>query len=236
MPAATTARNATHAASDARSPRRRGGEQTAERVLDAAEALFAERGYAGTALRDIAQRADLRTPSLYNHFEGKEALYAAVLERGIGPVLAILAGLAEEPGAARPDSDEVVGRVMALLERHPNLPRLILQETLSGGAHLTPMLRQWIAPTFARAGDLLAASPAAARWGEERIPLLVLALYHVVVGYFTIAPLYGDLAGEDLLAADAIQRQTDFLRQLVATLVTDEADAVAAPSRGRRGR
>ena len=37
-------------------PWRRKGEQTAERILDAAEALFAERGYAGTSLRDVATR------------------------------------------------------------------------------------------------------------------------------------------------------------------------------------
>ena len=53
--------------------RHRKGKQTAERILDAAEELFAERGYAGTALRDVAAMVDLRTPSLYNHFPNKES-------------------------------------------------------------------------------------------------------------------------------------------------------------------
>ena len=64
---------------------RRKGEETAARILDAAEALFAERGYAGTTLRDVAAAVGIRNPSLYNHFPNKESLYAAVLERGIGP-------------------------------------------------------------------------------------------------------------------------------------------------------
>ena len=72
-------------------PQRRKGERTAERILDAAEALFAERGYAGATLRDVATEVGLRTPSLYNHFPNKESLYAAVLERGISPVLDVLA-------------------------------------------------------------------------------------------------------------------------------------------------
>jgi len=82
---------------------RRKGEVTAERILDAAEALFAERGYAGTSLRDVAARVELRIPSIYNHFPSKDALYAAVLARGIGPVLELLAEFArrEVPGGLR---------------------------------------------------------------------------------------------------------------------------------------
>ena len=71
--------------------RRKKGEVTRERILDAAEALFAERGFEGASLREVAARVGLRNPSLYNHFDSKESLYAAVLERDIGPVLRLLA-------------------------------------------------------------------------------------------------------------------------------------------------
>ena len=54
---------------------------TAERILDAAESLFAEKGYSATSLGDVADRVGIRSPSLYNHFRNKEALYEAVLER-----------------------------------------------------------------------------------------------------------------------------------------------------------
>ena len=94
-------------------PRHRlGGERTAERILDAAEELFAERGYAGATLRDVATRVGVRPPSLYNHFASKDALYAAVLERGIGPLIELLARSAAapadeatRPGPARHGSD-----------------------------------------------------------------------------------------------------------------------------------
>lgn len=197
---------------------RRKGEVTAARILDAAEALFAERGYAGTSLRDVANRVGLRIPSLYNHFSSKQALYAAVLERGFGPVLALLAEFVAERARGGGASDELVERTMQLLAERPSLPRLLLHETLAGGQRLSPAVRDWVGPAFARAAQLVEATPSARPWPAEQVPLLVLAMYHAVVGYFTIAPLYADLAGVDLLAAPALARQTDLLRAMVDAL------------------
>lgn len=53
-----------------------------QRVLDTAETLFMERGYAAVTLRDIADALGVRQASLYHHFpEGKEQLYVAVIEQ-----------------------------------------------------------------------------------------------------------------------------------------------------------
>ena len=200
-------------------PRHRfGGERTAERILDAAEELFAERGYNGTTLRDVATRVGVRPPSLYNHFASKDALYAAVLERGIGPVIVLLARSAAAPADEPSDPGRLVTEVMAILARRPAIPRLVQHETLAGGQRLTPILRSWIVPAFERAHELVAANPAAGRWSAEQIPLLVLAMYHVVVGYFTFASFYRDLGGQELLGDAALEAQTRFLRELVERL------------------
>jgi len=52
-------------------------------VLDAAARLFAQRGYAATSMRDIAQAAAMLPGSLYYHFAAKEDLLAAVYEAGV---------------------------------------------------------------------------------------------------------------------------------------------------------
>ena len=204
-------------------PRRRKGERTAERILDAAEALFAERGYAGATLRDVAAEVGLRTPSLYNHFPSKESLYAAVLERGISPVLDVLTEVVETRNRSDRDVRQTVERTMGLVGKHPNLPRLIQHETLSGGRHLTPMLRDWVQRTFARAYEMVEASSAASRWDPDQFPLLVLAMYHVFVGYFAIAHVYKDLNGQDLLTEQALAKQTRFFGDLVAVLFEEES-------------
>jgi AcrR family transcriptional regulator len=204
-------------------PQRKGA-RTRERILDAAEALFAERGYEGAHLRDVATRVGIRNPSLYNHFPSKESLYAAVLERGLGPVLAVLSAFVEVESGAHGDSQQVIEQMMELLARRPSLPRLLLHETLSGGQRLTPVLRDWIAPIFQRANEMVEAQPAAASWERDQIPLLVLAMFHVVAGYFTIAPLYEEVNGEDLLTEPARARQTRFLVEVVKRLLSSESE------------
>lgn len=48
-------------------------------ILDAALAVFAERGYKGGSMRDIAARVGVSEPALYRHFPGKEALFLALV-------------------------------------------------------------------------------------------------------------------------------------------------------------
>jgi len=195
------------------------GERTAQRILDVAEALFAEHGYAGTSLRDVARAAGLRTPSLYNHFESKESLYGAVLDRGLAPVLR---SLAESLSSAGPPDDEaaaaLVERTMQLLAERPNLPRLVHYEALAGGEQLSPILRKWLQPAFEHAHAMVDRSPSAERWSAEQRPLLALAMVNILLGYFSLAPLHRELSGQDLLAADVIAVQTDLFRQIASTL------------------
>ena len=207
-------------------PERKGrkGRETAERILDVAEELFAEKGYEGATLREVASRVGIRTPSLYNHFDGKDSLYAAVLERGIGPVLRALGESATGENPSH-DPGRLVARMMELLAKRPQLPRLVLHETLSGGRHLTRILQQWLGPTLQQAQQMVETGPAARRWETEQLPNLVLAMYHIVVGYFAIAPLYRELNDVDLLSAEALEHQTRFLRKLATFLFAEDPKA-----------
>jgi len=196
----------------------RKGERTAGRILDTAERVFAEKGYAGTSLRDVANAAGLRIPSLYNHFASKETLYTAVLERGLRPILDMLTAESAREGAER---ELLVERVVEFLAQHPSVPRLVQHEVLAGGPHLAPMLDRWFRLAFHEAETTIRALPGARRWSKEQIPLLVIALYHVVIGYFTLAPFYRAVIGTDLLADVAVRRQIRFLNELVAALLPD---------------
>lgn len=68
-------------------PRRRDPEDTKERLLDAAERLFAERGFEGASLRAVTRAAGTSVSAAHYHFGSKEALLAETIRRRAAPVI-----------------------------------------------------------------------------------------------------------------------------------------------------
>jgi AcrR family transcriptional regulator len=74
--------------SNMRTPRARmTGAERRHQLIDIARSLFAERGYEGTSIEEIAQRANVSKPVVYEHFGGKEGLYAVVVDREMSALL-----------------------------------------------------------------------------------------------------------------------------------------------------
>ena len=63
------------------------GAQRREQLLDVGRSLFADKGFEGTTVEEIAARADVSKPVVYEHFGGKEGLYAVVVDREIRQLL-----------------------------------------------------------------------------------------------------------------------------------------------------
>ncbi len=89
-----------------------------ERLLEAALALFAERGFHGTAVPLVAERAGISAGSVYRFFESKEALVNAVFREAKTRLAAALTGvdLNQPPKQA---FDEFWGRMVQFARQHP---------------------------------------------------------------------------------------------------------------------
>src|SRR5690625_4376458 len=66
------------------------GQQRREQLLTIGRTLFAEKGFDGTSVEEIAARAEVSKPVVYEHFGGKEGLYAVIVDREVETLLTAL--------------------------------------------------------------------------------------------------------------------------------------------------
>jgi AcrR family transcriptional regulator len=89
------------------------GKERREQLLDIGRGLFAERGFDGTSVEEIAAKAGVSKPVVYEHFGGKEGLYAVVVDREMERLLTVVTRALTDGGHYR---DKLEQAAMALLE------------------------------------------------------------------------------------------------------------------------
>src|SRR5262245_29314919 len=102
------------------------GVESRRRIVEAAAALMAERGFAGTSIAAVSQRSGLPSGSIYWHFESKEALLGAVMEEGARRWFDGLPKADRLPTDPRNRATALLKVVAASLEQHPEFLRLLL--------------------------------------------------------------------------------------------------------------
>ena len=194
---------------------------TADRILDAAEELFAAKGFEGSSMSEIAHRVEVRAPSLYKHYDSKEKIYEAVLARLFEPFFATLDQFAESGWSARSGRQQIQ-RIMQHLANHPNLPRLIQMQALAGGEQLEKLRDTLYRPLFRKAVRLMPSGADAGGWTPTQLRLLVIGINNMLIGYFTMASIHEDVLGKDPLSRSAIREQADFLTTVTRKLWMQE--------------
>lgn len=194
---------------------------TREVILDTAEQLFALHGFDGVALRDLAREMNLTAPSLYNHFPSKQALYEAVLERGLKPIVDVVVA-SWRPGPPQLEDIHVtVTKLVDHLSTHAHLAPLLQRAILEQDGKVGELLSRWMAPLYRQGTAVLGEIVADAGWDEAQIPHLALGLFGLVFSYFTnvagLAQLTGWKGG--VMQPRGLANQRRFLEEAIYRLV-----------------
>jgi TetR/AcrR family transcriptional regulator len=104
-----------------------------EEIVDVAMGLFAEHGYEGTSMNDVAERVGMRKASLFYHFASKDALYEAVLDRLISHVAMPLGAAYSSAGTFAERLDTAADAVTSVLGERPFAARLLVREAMDWG-------------------------------------------------------------------------------------------------------
>lgn len=102
---------------------------TKDRILDEALVMFAENGYKGTNLRDLAAGLGLSKSALYKHYEGKEAIWNALLDK-MEAYYARRFGTAENLPEIPGSGEELLGLTMGMIRFTVFDPQIILTRKL----------------------------------------------------------------------------------------------------------
>ena len=179
---------------------------SAVRILDAARSEFAQRGFPGARLQDIAERAGLTHPTLLYHFGSKERLYAAVIEQAMEDWAAMtsLAIADGKSGFARVAS--LVDAGFAFFATHLDFVVIWRREAIEGGGRLEQAIIEHLRPFFDRAVVFLRREVKAGRLREHDPIELMQLVYGAVMTYFSDAGFRARLLGEDPFSAEARER------------------------------
>ncbi len=178
--------------------------KTRDKILNAAEDLFAAQGYQATTIAQVAQAVGVQGPALYKHFASKNDLFEEVLERLFEPFAALL------------DDEEHQGQAQsAIMQQHldnPNVSRIVQHATLSGGEALNVLVKRWYLPFFHHTRQLLAS-------GEGPFTAVsVMAMHSMLLGYLTLAPLHQAIFEVEPLAPEALAELVDLQGALAGLL------------------
>jgi AcrR family transcriptional regulator len=197
-------------------PRRRDGDASREAILDAAEALFAERGFEGASLQEVGARAGVSrgTPSYF--FRSKADLHRAVLDRCFEQVRRVVrTGRERALRSGEPPEVVLEGAVSEyfdFLASRPNFVRLIEREALDGPGDAGRVAQLVIGQDMleAIAGEL-GLDPSPSGDAAQLLLSIISLCWFPLIHARTVAPL----TGVDCAAPDALERR----KRHVITLV-----------------
>jgi len=103
--------------------------QRREQLIVVAKALFAEKGFEGTSVEEIAARADVSKPVVYEHFGGKEGLYAVIVDREVEALLDVLSGALASRAHPRQLVERAALALLGYIEESPDGFRILVRDS-----------------------------------------------------------------------------------------------------------
>jgi len=159
-----------------RAPRLTAAERRVQ-LLGVARTVFAERGFGLTSIEEIAERAGVSKPVVYEHFGTKDGLYAVIVEREIKELVGRIKG-ALRPGDPRSSITDAVDAFLAYIEDEPEGFTIIVRDAPLGSGETT---LPSVLDEIARAVEKLLSAELKERGYDRRMaPVLARALVGMI--------------------------------------------------------
>jgi AcrR family transcriptional regulator len=183
-----------------------------EEILDIATRLFAERGYEGTSMNDVAELAGMRKASLFYHFATKDSMYEAVLDRLIATVHDTLAAIYAASGTFAERLDGVTDAIVGVLGSHPYAARLLMREAMDWGPMIRGKLLDRVLAVLEAGAAWVRAGQDAGEFVEGDAKQIVLSAMGAHFLPFALGQLVEHYTGANVFHPEAIEARKRALR------------------------
>jgi TetR/AcrR family transcriptional regulator len=119
--------------------------KTADKILVAARAVFAEKGYSGTHVDEIANRAGVNKATLYYQIGDKDTLYANVIHQVLGNIAQDIAEAVAKVDNPEEKLKAYIQSIANAVDKNPELPPIMMREIAAGGAAMPRVVVEDIA-------------------------------------------------------------------------------------------
>ncbi len=202
-----------------RRPGRPADPKLKDEILELAGPAFAEHGYAGTSLADLARLAGRSKAALLHHFESKQVLYYEVIARFLGDMGTLIARAKVDDGPFVERLDRLGAMVVDYMAARPLVAQLMLAELIGRG----PFVRgPGAAPVQATLGIIRGFLVAGMETGEfrrqdpEQLALSIVGAHLFYFGAHTVGSTF---QGADVFEAEMVERRKRALQEHVRALV-----------------
>jgi len=196
-----------------------------DKILDAAEDLFARRGFTGVGMREVAEIAGLGKSSLFHHFKSKAELYAAVVGRILDLFDRRLTGALAAGGNPLVRFDRWIDALIDTLAEHRTSARLLLRslfedDELAGTSAEEQRADRTIQHIFSAAAALLREGMETGVFRLASIPHTLQSLVGLTVYHFASGEFGEELVGQSLFTPAEIKRRKQEVKALVHSGLT----------------